>query len=99
MKPFHRSSALRIENLDMDGILRSAENEADKWFRTCSIAGEEERNVRQCAPFGREITWLLPCACCPCGVAHGPCSSSACNKINLRPDCVSTYKQDVEMWT
>ena len=39
MQPFH----LRIEYLD--GILRSAENEADKWFRTCSIAGEEERNV------------------------------------------------------
>ena len=43
MQPFHRSSALRIEYLD--GILRSAENEADKWFSTCSIAGEEERNV------------------------------------------------------
>ena len=43
MQPFHGSSALRIEYLD--GILRSAENEADKWFRTCSIAGEEERNV------------------------------------------------------
>ena len=43
MQPFHGSSALRIEY--RDGNLRSAENEADKWFRTCSIAGEEERNV------------------------------------------------------
>ena len=83
-----QNAANVAETLFKDGTPRwqfeVPENEADKWFTTCSIASEGGR-----APFGRHGRQFAFTVHMRVPFLR---SSNASSKISPPPDCVSQYK-------